>query len=143
MNNEISNPAGGLNPSQNQINKPGAAFDLANKPGEEFGLDETKAVVGFGISLANSIIHSLNDGKITMADIPYFIAPVTKLPDALAGISKVPYELDNIQAVDLQKLIEFVKGEIDIDDNKAKDIIDESLLIIYNLYNLIDTIKGK
>ena len=114
---------------------------LPEKPGVGFGIDETKDVIEFGISLTNSLIHAFGDGKLTLTDVPHFIAPMTKLPSALTGINMVPFEVGDIQKFELQKLIDFVKENLDVDDRKAKNIIEQCLLIIYDIYDLVTTIK--
>ena len=116
-------------------------ISLPEKPGVEFGIDETKDVIEFGISLTNSLIHAFGNGKIILTDVPYFIAPMTKLPSALSGINLVPFEVGDIQKFELQKLIDFVKENLDVDDRKAKNIIEQSLLIIYDIYDIVTTIK--
>lgn len=118
-----------------------STISLPEKPGVGFGIDETKDVVEFGISLTNSLIHAFKDGKITLTDVPYFISPMTKLPSALSGINMVPFEVGDIQKFELQKLTDFVKENLDIDNKKARNIIEYSLLVIYDIYELVKTIK--
>lgn len=144
MNTEKIIAAKGLEPIQEQkkelrMNK----ISLPEKPGLGFGLDETIDVIEFGISLTNSMMRAFGDGKLTLTDVPYFIAPMTKLPAALSGMSMVPFEITDIQKLDLQKLVDLVKGNLTIDDKKAKSIIEYSLLIIYDIYELVTTIKQK
>ena len=143
MNTEKISTSTVFDSSLNQNRKSVSTFNLVERPGEKVGLEETKNVVGFGIALANSIVLSLRDGKITLADIPYFISSLTKLPAALAGIGSVPIELSNIQKPELQELIKFVKDEVDTDDTIAEAIIEQSLLIIYDVYDLISSLKQK
>lgn len=114
---------------------------LPEKPGVGFGIEETKDVVAFGISLTNSVIKSFRDGNINLIDIPFFIEPITKLPSALSGISMVPFEIGDIDKFELQQIISFVKENLDVDEREAKNIIELSLLMIYDIYDLIKTIK--
>ncbi len=142
MNTKNNITAKGLEPIQEQKKEVTMNIvSLPEKPGVGFGIDETKDVIEFGISLTNSLMHAFSDGKITLADVPYFIAPMTKLPSALSGINMVPFEVGDIQKFELQKLTGFVKENLDIDDKKAKNIIEYSLLIIYDIYELVTTIK--
>ncbi|MEW6196807.1 MAG: hypothetical protein AB1521_16795 [Bacteroidota bacterium] len=116
-------------------------ISLPEKPGIGFGIEETKDVVVFGISLANSIIKAFRDGNITLIDIPLFIAPITRLPSALSGINMVPFEIGDIEKFELQQLTTFVKENLDVDEREAKNIIELSLLMIYDIYDLIKAIK--
>lgn len=142
MNDEKIIPA--LSLEQIPINRKEAKLQtvtLPEKPGVGFGIEETKDVVAFGISLTNSIIKAFRDGNINLIDIPLFIEPITKLPSALAGINMVPFEIGDIQKFELQQLITFVKENLDVDEREAKSIIELSLLTIYDIYDLIKTIK--
>jgi len=115
---------------------------IPEKPGLSFGIEETQEVVDFGISLANAVIKSLADGKVGFSDIPNFVSPVFKLPKALSGIDKVPYELNDIQPEELEQLKSFVKANLDVADEKAKEIIDNSLLVLYDIHTLVKVVKS-
>jgi hypothetical protein len=108
----------------------------------EKGIEETKDVVKFGVSLANAVIKSLEDGKISIGDALNFISPATKTPAAFSGIDKVPAELADLTAEEQQELIITVQSELEVTDEKAKAIVTESLKTIVQLYNLVAVIKG-
>lgn len=115
---------------------------VPDKAGINIGIDETMDVVDAAVSLANAIIDSYSDGKLTVSDIFNFIKPFTKLPKAISGIDQVPSELDDLQEAELQRLIDFVQAELDVDDLKAKLIVQKSLEAIYGLYELLKVIRG-
>lgn len=115
---------------------------LPEKPGITFGIEETKDVVAAGVALANSIIAALEDGKISLADIPVFFNPVLKLPAALSGIDKVPAELGDIDAEELNELKAIVKDQLSVSDEKAAEIIDASIAVLYDIYLLIKKIQA-
>lgn len=114
---------------------------LVEKPGVAFGVEQTKDVLDFSIALTNSIIAALKDGKITVADIPVFFAPLIKLPAALSGLDQVPYELNDLTTAELDELKEFVQTKLDVTDEKAKLIINKSISLLYEIYDLIKIIK--
>lgn len=115
---------------------------VPDKAGINIGIDETMDVVDAAVSLANAIIDSYSDGKLTVSDIFNFIKPFTKLPKAISGIDQVPYELDDLQEAELNQLIEFVQNELEVDDLRAKLIVQKSLEAIYSLYELLKVIRG-
>jgi hypothetical protein len=53
----------------------------------------------------------------------------------------VPFEIGDIQKFELQQLIAFVKENLYVDEREAKCIIELSLLTIYDIYDLIKTIR--
>lgn len=115
---------------------------LPAKPGIAWGIEETTDVVEFGIALANSVIKALEDGRITLLDIPGFIVPLTKLPAALSGIEFVPYELNDLQQDEIDKLKKTVTDNLQVDDERAKLIIEQSIVTLYQIYNLVKLVKG-
>lgn len=113
---------------------------LPDQPGLSFGIEETLDVVDFGVAIANGAVKSLKDGKVGISDIPHFISPLIKLPTALTGIDKVPAEIGDIDDVELEKLINHVKANLDVDNEKAMEIVQRSLTLIYDAYNLVKII---
>ncbi len=126
---------------ENEMSEVNGTPVLTDKPGLEFGIDETKDVIKFGTSLANGLIKALKDGKIGLTDIADFIAPSTKLPAALSGISKVPAELNDLTELEMQELRDLVQSDLQVDDAKAKVIIDKSINVVYAIYGLVKEIQ--
>lgn len=115
---------------------------LTDQPGMQFGIEETKDVILFGVSAANAVIASLkDDGKITVKDFPNLIAPMMKLPAALSGLNYVPAELADLTEVEKDELIQFVKANLEVDDAKAQAIIQKSIEAAYSIYNLVKAIE--
>lgn len=110
--------------------------------GSLFGIDETIDCVDCGIAIANATLSALKDGKIGISDVPAFISPLMKVPAALTNISKVPNELDDLSSEELQTIIDKVKTDLDVDDDKAKNIAAKSIEVLYGLKELVDLIKG-
>lgn len=114
---------------------------LTDKPGLEFGTDETKDVVLFGCSLANAVIAALKDGKIAITDFPDFLPPIMKIPAALSGIGKVPQELNDLSQIEKDELIQLVKDNLQVDDAKAELVIEKSINTLYSIYDLVKTVQ--
>ena len=115
--------------------------NLPEEPGLNYGINETRDVIVCGIQLANSVIKTLDDGKVTIGDIPNFIAPVMKLPAAISGITMVPAELNDLDEVELQEITEFVQNNLEVDSATAQEIIKQSIQTIYSIYKLAKLIK--
>lgn len=115
--------------------------DEVKQPVIEIGIDETLDVVNCGIDIANSTISALEDGKITFTDAPKFFGLVFSVPKAISGINLVPAELENLNAEELTQVIEAVKTKLNVADEKAKVIAEKSIKVLYQVYDLIKTIK--
>jgi hypothetical protein len=101
--------------------------------GSLYGIDETIDCVDCGVALANAI----STGNITS-----FMSPLMKIPAALSGISSVPNELDDLSETELQTIIDKVKTDLNVGDDKAKNIAAKSIEVLYGIKELIDLIKG-
>lgn len=129
-------------PTKNKIGDKMTEVKVPEKPGLEFGIEETQDVLDAAISVANSVILSLADGKLNLFDVVHFIKPITKLPQAISGLEFVPSELDNLSPAELDELIGFVKTNLELeDDGKAKLIAEKSIRLIYDVYDLVKLIK--
>lgn len=126
---------------ENKMSEVNGTPVLTDKPGLQFGIEETKDVVKFGTSLANAIITALKDGKIGLTDLPAFVAPLTKLPAALSGIANVPAELSDLTELEMQELREAVQNDLEVDDAKAKVIVDKSINVLYAIYGLVKEVQ--
>ncbi|MBI1939177.1 MAG: hypothetical protein HYS25_13795 [Ignavibacteriales bacterium] len=113
------------------------------KPDIEIGIEETLDALDFTIALANGVIATLKDGKVSVADIPNFIKPLIKLPAAISGIDKVPAELNQLRENELQIILDEVKKELSTDDIKTKAIVEQSLKILFGINELIEIIKSQ
>lgn len=113
---------------------------LPENPGVSFGINETTDVLNFGISLANALIKSLEDGKIQLTELASFVSPLTKIPSALSGISLVPAELGDLTDEEMTTLKSVVQDQLEVDDERAIEIIEKSIDAIYAIYNLVKAI---
>ena len=104
------------------------------------GIEQTKDLVLEAVALGNAIGGALEDKKIGFADIGAFIDPLTKLPAALAGISEVPAELADLDEDEKQELLEAVKDQFDLDDDKAEIAIEEGLALAAALHSYIQKV---
>jgi hypothetical protein len=140
-----------LHAKLNPINKSKVKMENVNNPineapGSEYreiGIEETKDVVLFGTSLTIALTDSLKDGKIGVTDLANFSKPVLKMFSAISGINKVPAEVGNLSESEMKELIEVVKGDLkQLGDDKAALIVEKSLLVINDIYQLYKIAKG-
>lgn len=145
MNNDLKNIAiKGFDLLKNKLIKKEVEMSevkIPYKPGITYGVEETEEVIDFAILLANSLIKTFEDGKISIFDLTNFITPMVKLPKAISGIDKVPSELYDLDSNEYFRLKDKIKTQLNVDDAAAMNIIDNSIDLIYSIYNLIKAIK--
>lgn len=105
------------------------------------GIKETADVVVAIIAFVNAGSEALEDGKITISDLPLILNPAMKLPAMFAGIGQVPAELNELDDVEKNELLVLVKEELDFSDD-VEDIVIKALIIIGDIKNLIDMLNA-
>ena len=84
------------------------------------GIKETKEVLNFIVSLANASTKMMDDGKISLMELPMFISPITKLPSALEGLSSVPTEVIDLNERKNKSLLLLFKKNLNYQRTKLK-----------------------
>ena len=102
----------------------------------EYGMDETKDVVKCGIELAEGIILSVEDDKVTIGDAVHFAGFLTSLPAAIVGINMVPKQVGEMDAEEAEELRQFVIDEFGIPDEKAEEIGERGIALLVDAYKL-------
>jgi len=96
-------------------------------------------------ALANNIVDSLEDDKISIGDLPRFIGTIPKLFSAVKGIDEVPAQLADMTEEEKQQVIEAVQDELDLDED-VEAIVTRALSIgaeINKLVKAIAKLKAK
>jgi hypothetical protein len=106
---------------------------------EPVGITETADMVEFIASLGNAIGKSLDDKKLGLSDIANLIGPVTKLPAAVSGISKIAQELADMDDDEKDKLIALFREKFDVPQDGAEEAIEDSLRLIADIYEFANT----
>ena len=107
------------------------------------GIKETKEVLNFIVSLANASAKMMDDGKISLMELPMFISPITKLPSALEGLSSVPAEVIDLNEKEKQELITFVQEKLELPADKAEKIVIASFKAALGILEVYQIIKAK
>jgi hypothetical protein len=102
------------------------------------GFKETKEVLALAIALGKGVEASLaDDGKITIRDIPNFFPTLFKLKDAFEGIEQVPVEFKLATPEEAAELKAFVKAELDLEDDKIEKFIEDSFMVVLDIWMLV------
>lgn len=104
-------------------------------------ISETKELVKFLCRTTNAIVESVkDDGKITIKDLFKFGGAVTSLFPAIAGITNIPSELQDLDETERDELQSIVKEELNLSNN-VEQVIELSLVIAADLKKLINIVK--
>lgn len=84
------------------------------------GIKETKELLDFAIALCNGVGRAAEDGDYDFTDLVDFVPVVRTLGDAFQGVTEVPRELADLSEVEYQELLDYVREEFDIPQDRAE-----------------------
>jgi hypothetical protein len=96
------------------------------------GISELKDVVKFGIGVG----EALADG-VQLSDL----GALLELPNAISGISSVPEELSDLDDEERIELINYIRDEFDLPDEKVEEFVEDSLALVIAIHKLIVKFK--
>ena len=80
------------------------------------GIQETKDVLAFVLSLGKATASAMEDGDIGWSDAMDFIEPLKKLGPAIENIEDVLVELQDLDDAEFEELVQFAKDEFGLED---------------------------
>lgn len=101
------------------------------------GIQQTQELLDAVVALANAGGRIFEDGKFELSEIAELVSPLIKLPTALAGIGEVPVELQDLDQAESDQLIQFVKDNLDLPDDKAELAVVDALKIGASIYQFV------
>ena len=108
----------------------------------EYGIKETKEMIGFSLAVTTAVVDSMEDGRIGITDALNFFGALKKAPAAFSGFSQIPAELNDLDEAEIEELIEYVRGEFDYPDELVKDMVLKSIKIGAGIYDLVGDISA-
>lgn len=104
-------------------------------------LKETSELVLWIAHLANTMGEVLEDGKISLLELPKFYAPIMGMPAAIQGMKELPAELKDVSKEELALLIEEVKKTLDLPQERVEMIVEKALELGLVLFTIIKSFK--
>ena len=101
------------------------------------GIEETKDLAKFIVELAEGGAKALEDKKFSLSDIQHFVSAVGALPAAIAGIGQIPAELKDMDVLERQELVDFIKAEFDIPQDNVEEIAEAALDVCIDIFKLV------
>lgn len=105
------------------------------------GIKELGEIVEFSIDLANAASRSLEDGEFGLFDLRHFIGVIASAGPALKGLDKIPAELADLDAKEMDELLEKIKGNLEISDDRIKELLDTGISVSQGLFKAYEEIR--
>lgn len=99
--------------------------------------EQTKQMLDAAIALGQGFEKSLADGKLSLLDIPNFIAFFTVLIPAIEGAEEIPYEFATSDPEQLEELKQYLKTKLDLEDDQLESFIEDAFDVLTKIYALV------
>jgi hypothetical protein len=101
------------------------------------GIEQSKDMLKFVISLGNTLGKTLEDGKIGLTEIPQFLSPMLLAPSAISGAAEIPAEFSDLTDEEKAELVEFVKSEFDLPQDKIEAAVEDGLKLVADIHRFV------
>ena len=105
------------------------------------GTDKLKVAVKLGVALFNQAKTSTEDGFQVM-DIFGFVDELSQLPEVIKSAADMKAELNDLDMNERQEILDLVKAELKVENEKAEEIVVAALDLVFAIYNGVQ-ILGK
>jgi len=106
-------------------------------------LKETRELIGFVAIMASLIGKAMRDGKIDAVEMGAILSALVKLPEALAGIGKIPSEMKDLTAEQQRMLEESFRATFDLPDDVVEEAIEEGVAAAFHLFRLVTLLQRR
>jgi len=93
------------------------------------GIQETKELVAFSISLIQTAVEVAKDGKVGLSYIVVLMSALKDAPSALSGVDKIPAELKDLDDAELAELVSYIKLKFDL----PNDLIEAQIEVAFDV----------
>lgn len=104
-------------------------------------VQNTNELLIFLTRLTNSILESLEDGKVTITDITTIFKPLMAAKDALNDIQEIPLELAELDTEEAALLVQTFKDELDFETDNVEEVVEEGLAVALSLVLYIQKVR--
>lgn len=106
------------------------------------GIENLKKVVKFALDVTKQISDSLSDGKITTLELFNFIPELSQIPGIVTSWPNITAELKELEAAERQQLLDYVKAEFHLPNEKLESFIENALMNVVSLIALVEEFKA-
>ncbi len=90
-------------------------------------MKELKELLCFSVCLLEALVESLEDGAVDFTDVLSLWKPFSKVGEAIDGIEKIPFEIASLDEKDKNELMDYIRSEFDIPDDRLESRIEGGL----------------
>lgn len=105
------------------------------------GTEKLKVAVKLGVALFNQAKASTEDGFQVM-DIFGFVDELSQLPEVIKSAADMKAELNDLDMNERQEILDLVKSELKVENERAEEIVVAALDLVFAIYNGVQ-ILGK
>ena len=105
------------------------------------GVKETKEMLMFIIAMAEAVDKSDADGKFSLEDAGHLIAALPMAMAAFSGVSAMPKELADMDAVERAELVKMIDVELQLGHAKTEMAVKKGIGVMMELYGLYELVK--
>lgn len=109
---------------------------------EKLGIDETKHLINFIISLGIAVERALADGKIRFDDMAHFMGAFMSAGEAFKDIKKMPAELKDLDNEELEHLQNYVRERFDLENDRIEALVESAIGLGIQIYQLVMEIRN-
>jgi len=94
---------------------------------EKLGVSDLKDVLQLGLIVRNDAVKALDDGKITLGDLPTFADVIPAAAKAISGVQNIPLEVADLSSQELDELHAWTKENYGVGDEHVKEVVADCL----------------
>ncbi len=109
---------------------------------ESQGIQETKDLLKFVVSLGMAVDKIKADGKVDITDIQFLMSPLTQASKAFEGVKHVKAQLKDLSSEEVKELVEFAENQLDLSNDKLEHTIETALKLGLDIFNYVELFKS-
>lgn len=102
-------------------------------------IDDLKSVVSFTLDAAESVERVLEDGEVeaqeSFAETMILVGKIAKLKNAKSAVKQTKHLKNPLKR---QELVEFIKEDFDLKDDKVEELVEKTLVLIKKAGDLVE-----
>jgi len=106
-----------------------------------YGIENIKKSLLVVINFAESLENKLEDGKLSWPERFGLIKDLKDLPEIIANYKELVEEIRNLDEVEKSQLLEFVRAELDLENDRVETAIEAVLSFLQSLSELKSSIS--
>ncbi len=105
------------------------------------GIEKISKVITGVIKLGMTLEDKLNDGKLTWVERMELIQELKFVPNAILNYRELISEFQDLDLDEIDELNELIARELDLDNDKAEEVIENAFEVLTGLSKLTQSLK--